>query len=138
MLEILLVIVISGIGGGTFTFLGIHFYSKYRKWQNRKDWKAAGRQWTSTLQKMEDLGMYSVELGERLIKEAREGAFREDNRMSGDEVEAHKVRLALVDARNTESLRRCKEIDDHTTEIAKSKRQKRIEEYERVQKITHA
>ena len=107
----------------------------YRMYQDHRQdqlWKTAGKEWKSTLQKMEDIGMHSVEFGGKLVEEAREGAFREDNKMPDDETKEHQKRIAMAEFQYEANKDRQLKIDEVRTEKIKARRQKRIEADERL------
>ena len=122
-----------GMFVGSLVVVGSNrLYRSYQNYRQGQLWKTAGKEWKSTLQKMEDIGMHSVEFGGKLVEEAREGAFREDNKMPDDETKEHQKRIAMAEFQYEANKDRQLKIDEVRTEKIKARRQKRIEADERL------
>lgn len=135
MLETLLVIVISGLVGGTFTYLGLHFYGKYRGWQNRKNWRNAGKQWKYIVDYSTRAIVPETAEEERdRIEHARRFLDSRDLRTQSDEIDEGFVKTLkyLQDDTNPNRISSVSERQEHEDRMVEV--EKNAEEFHKRQK----
>lgn len=126
-----LVGVLMGVG---VVFFGLAINARYIDWRKKQNWIRAGKEWKSTLQKMEDIGVNSIEFGAAAVEAAREGAFRDDNKIPDDELKEHCERISQAEILGELIDKRRQQERDNSKIKVERTRQKKIEDDERLTK----